>query len=259
MIVVQVVDPTLRRAALRACSREEDVVTGPLTYEAIEFGFPRLVIREHGGGWHPPSPKVRVVDIEPSTLRAWEASRRAMDLPPTRLEHLSGQLSQLIEQRAERRTAVGRALADVSRAAGGRLPLPLTGFARRVMEFPWHYRSLHPVAEVCGSSRGALKARFRRRGLATPTTYLRWFRVLAVASLMSDRTVTVAAAARRLGFTSDGNLCRMLWSVSSMTPTEVRTLTGWRRLLITFTWQHLSADDREAWSTLDDLFRSRAA
>ena len=76
---------------------------------------------------------------------------------------------------------------------------------------------------------------------------------------MSDRTVTVAAAARRLGFTSDGNLCRMLWSVSSMTPTEVRTLTGWRRLLITFTWQHLSADDREAWSTLDDLFRSRAA
>ena len=40
---------------------------------------------------------------------------------------------------------------------------------------------------------------------------------------------------------------------------EVRTVTGWRRLLITFTWQHLSADDLEAWSTLDDLFRNRAA
>ena len=259
MIVVQVVDPTLRRAAQRACSPEEDVVVGALAYEAIEFGFPRLVIREQGVGWRPPSPAAHVVDIEPATLHEWETLRRGMDLPPARLEHLSGRLSRMVEERAERRTAVDRALADVSRAAGARLPLPLRSFGRRVMEFPWYYRSLHQVADACETSRGALKARFRRRGLASPTTYLRWFRVLAVASLMSDRTVTVAAAARRLGFTSDGNLCRMLWSVSSMTPTEVRTVTGWRRLLITFAWQHLAPDDLEAWSTLDDLFRHRAA
>ena len=30
-------------------------------------------------------------------------------------------------------------------------------------------------------SRGALKARFRRRDLPSPSTYLRWFRILAVA------------------------------------------------------------------------------
>ena len=37
------------------------------------------------------------------------------------------------------------------------------------------------VAAACDTSRGALKARFRRRGLPSPSTYLRWFRVFAVA------------------------------------------------------------------------------
>ena len=83
--------------------------------------------------------------------------------------------------------------------------------------------------------------------------------MLALSAHLSDRSVTVAAAARRLGFTSDGNLCRMLWSVTGMTPTEVRTVVAWRRLLIAHAWEYLGPDELEAWAQLDDLFGRHAA
>jgi AraC-like DNA-binding protein len=108
-------------------------------------------------------------------------------------------------------------------------------------------------------SRGALKAKFRRRGLASPHVYLRWFRTLAVAHFLSDRTVTVAGAAQRTGCTSSGNLCRMLGDLCGMTPTEARTIHGWNRLVITFAWHHLGPEALEAWSDLDELFERRAA
>jgi len=127
------------------------------------------------------------------------------------------------------------------------------------MEFSRHYRTLHALAEACGTSRGALKARFRRRDLATPSTFQRWFRIFAVADLLSDPDITVAVAARRLGFTSDGNLCRMLGSVTGMTPTEMRDPAGWRQLLLVFAGRHLGPEDVEGWATLDELFRRRAA
>ena len=259
MIVVQAVEPVLRRAALRAASPEEDVVAGALMHEALEFGFPRLMIRgpEPGGRTVPAG--IPVLDLDARILRVWESERRAMELPPTRTDHLVSRLSAKIAERAVQQQAADRTLGELSRAAGARLPLPLRTFARRIMEFPWRYRSLHALADACGTSRGALKARFRRRGLPTPSTYLRWYRVLAVATHLSDRSITVASAAHRLGFTSDGNLCRMLWSVTGMTPTEARTVNAWRRLVLTHAWQHLSPDALEAWAQLDDLFGNQAA
>ena len=259
MIVVQAVDPTLRRAALRAASPEEDVVAGALVNEAIGFGFPRLVIRGPEVLRRPLPHGVPVLDIDADRLRVWDAERRGLELRPTRTDHLVTRISLLIEEQATRNLAADRALAELSRAAGARLPLSLRSFARRIMEFPWRYRSLHALAEACGTSRGALKARFRRRGLPTPFAYLRWYRVFALSAYLSDRSVTVAAAAHRLGFTSDGNLCRMLWSVTGMTPTEVRTVVGWRKLLIAHGWEYLGPDELEAWSQLDDLFGRRAA
>ena len=125
------------------------------------------------------------------------------------------------------------------------------------MEFPVRYRNLHSVSDACGVTRGALKARFRRRQLASPYTYQRWFRIIAVAHLLADRSVTVAAAARRMGFTSDGNLCRMMGNVCGMTPTELRTVHGWNRLLISFAWLHLTPEALEAWAELE-LFAVRA-
>lgn len=133
-----------------------------------------------------------------------------------------------------------RTLADLSKAAGTPRPAPLRAFGRRILEFPTHYHDLHAMARASHLSRGALKARFRRRGLESPYTYLRWFRMMAVSYLLSDREVTVAQAAYRLGFTSDGNLCRAMVSLTRLTPTEVRTVRGWNRLLIAFAWTYLT-------------------
>ncbi len=104
-----------------------------------------------------------------------------------------------------------------------------------------------------------MKARFRRRGLESPYTYLRWFRVMAVANLLSDHEVTVAQAAYRLGFTSDGNLCRAMVSVTGLRPTDVRTVRGWNHLLITFARTCLTGSSLHAWEGLDELFEQRAA
>ena len=260
MIVVQATDPYLRRAVLRGAHAEEDVVTDArLAVEAIERGFPRLVVRDGEHDWPPVPDGVRRVEVTAERLGRWETERRAVELPPTRLDHFTEKVSVLVEATAADRSWVDVTLSELSRATGRRLPPPLRAFGRRVLEFPSHYTTLHPLADACDTTRGALKARFRRRDLSTPSTYLRWFRLIAVSQLLSDREVTVAEAASRLGFTSDGNLCRTMWNVLEMTPTEARSLRGWNRILITFAWSHLTPDLLEAWSTLDSLFERKSA
>jgi AraC-like DNA-binding protein len=259
MIAVHLADPTLRRAVLRAASPEEDVFDGVVAREAVEFGAPRLLILEEGLRWRGRRDACPVLEIGARRMREWESSRVALELPPTRLGHTTERLRALIGATALRGSAVDRTLAELSRAAGVRLPEPLRSFARRVMEFSHRYRSLHPLAEACTTSRGALKARFRRRGLPSPSIYLRWLRILAVADLLADEKITIATSARRLGFTSDGNLCRALRNLTGMTPTELRQAPGRQRLLLTFAAQHLTPEDLEGWATLDDLFARRAA
>lgn len=260
MIVVQASDRSLRRAVLRAAHHEEDVVADSrIAVEAIERGFPRLVIRDASHDWPPVPHGVRVVRVGESMLERWETERRSADLPPTRIDHLTQKIRTTVEKTAGDRGWVDRSLAELARASGRRLPGPLRSFGRRILEFPSHYTSLHPLADACGTSRGALKARFRRRDLSSPSTYLRWFRLMAVAHVLSDPEVTVAEAASRLGFTSDGNLCRMMANVTDMTPTEVRSSKGWNRLTVTFAWSHLSHEQLEGWSTLDVLFERRIA
>jgi len=179
---------------------------------------------------------------------------------PHASSNLAARLRYVIDEQEHGVSWVDRALADLSKAAGTPLPGPLRAFGRRVLEFPKHYHDLHAMARACHLSRGALKARFRRRGLESPYTYLRWFRVMAVASLLSDREVAVAQAAYRLGFTSDGNLCRAIVSLTGLTPTDVRTVRGWNRLLITFAWTYLTGSSLHAWAGLsDELFEQRAA
>jgi len=260
MIVVQVTDPQIRRAVRRAAHPEEDVIEDArLIPEAVEWGFPRLVVRDHQAPRRALPVGIPVVELDEGTLRRWEAERRAEPLPTTTVDYTTMRLAAIMRQADGGPTWIDHVLADLARASGQRLPSPLSSFGRRILEFPYVYTSLHPVASACRTTRGALKAKFRRRELDSPSTYLRWFRVLAVASLLSDRSLTVAAAARRLGFTSDGNLCRMLAGVAGMTPTEARQLPGWNRLLLTFTWKHLGSDALEAWASMDDLFERRSA
>lgn len=266
MIVGLASDPILRAALRRTAHPEEDVILDDrLAGQALELGFPRAVVYVPEDG-HPLArhiahldPRMSVVAITQATLRSWEADRRSYEVPPQRVQHTADRLRVLIAQHTLGPTWVDRTLADLSRAAGARLPGALRSLGRRVMEFPLHYADLHGIADATGMSRGAVKARFRRRGLPSPAHYVRWFRVFAAAQLLSDRDVTTAQAAHRLGFTTGGNFCRSVKSVSGFTTTEVRTAQGWNRLLLTFVWSSLGRDALEQWATLEDLFERAAA
>ena len=260
MIVVRVHDRVLEAAVKVSAHPEEDVITDHEPgLDALRLGFPRVLVRAGCGLRERPPGSVRVIDLDDVLLARWETERRAEALPAPRLEHLASRLQGLLERSASDRTWADAALADLGRAAGRRLPPPLRTFARRVFELPSRYTTLHDVSGACGLSRGALKARFRRRGLESPYTYLRWFRVMAVAEVLSDPGITVARAAHRLGFTSAGNLCRITASVAETTPTELRTGEGWNRLVVRFASEHLTPGALDGWATLTQLFGRRKA
>jgi AraC-like DNA-binding protein len=266
MIVGLCSDPILRAALRRTAHPEEDVFLDErLVGSALALGSPRVVVYVPEDG-HPLvrrlphlDARVRTVAITQATLRGWEIRRRAFEVPPPRVEHTAALLDQLLARDSGSPTRIDRALADLSRAAGARLPAPLRSVARRVMEFPVYYADLHGLAEVSRMSRGALKARFRRRGLPSPSVYVRWFRVMAASQLLADREVTTIEAAHRLGFTTGGNLCRTITSVTGVTSSELRSVQGWNRLLVTFAWRYLGKDALERWETLNDLFLRDAA
>lgn len=258
MIVARVSDPLLRQAVRGAAHPEEEVVTdAALVTDALQLGFPRLLVRSGSAVRQRPAGRCRVVDLDDALLRRWDAERWSEELPAPRLEYLTGRVRLLVERSSTEGTWVDTAIADLGRAAGVPLPATLRGFARRVLEFPSRYTSLHDLADACDASRGALKARFRRRGLDSPYTYLRWFRLMAASKVLSDREITVAQAAHRLGFTSAGNLCRAIDSIAETTPTELRTVRGWNRLVVRFAWVHLTTDALDAWRDLRDLFGRR--
>lgn len=257
MIVSRVSDPLLQQAVRGAAHPEEEVVADPvLGHEALQLGFPRLLVRSGSALREPAPSSVRLLDLDDTLLRRWETERRAEEIPAPRVEDLVRRLRTLTERSPSERTWADSALADLGRAAGMPLPPTLRAFARRVFEFPSRYTKLHDLAEACGLSRGALKARFRYRGLSSPYTYLRWFRLMAVSEMLSDRDVTVARAAHRLGFTSAGNLCRATAAMAETTPTDLRTVRGWNRLVVRFAWIHLTPEALDAWRDLE-LFRSR--
>jgi len=263
MIIAYVTDPTLRAAIRLAGHPEEDVILSPsLAEEALSSGYPRVVVRSVDGAWPVVLPSERspsVLTLTKATLARWESERHGSSYSGGRAGWLGGRIAMLIEREAADVSWVDRTLGDLGRAAGVPLPPALRGFARRVLEFPSHYDDLSPLADASGVSRGALKARFRRRGLASPSAYLRWFRAMAVAYQLADRSVTVAQVANRLGYTSDGNLCRSMISLTGLTPTEVRTLRGWNRLLISFAWTYLGTEALAGWHGMEDLFLARVA
>ena len=264
MIVANLKDPILRSAVSQAANPDEDVILDPgLALEAMEFGYPRLVIQAAAGDAQHPflalEGNIPTLVLTRTTRARWEAERRTEAPSMTTVHFLAGRLRTLIAQDAVSASWVDRTLGELGRAVGSPLPMGLRAFGRRILEFPSHYNDLSPLAVSCGVTRGALKARFRRRDLPSPYTYLRWFRMIASAYVLSDRRITVAQAATRLGFTSDGNLCRSMMSLTGMTPTEARTFRGWTRLLISFAWTYLGTESREAWDDLEDLFVRRVA
>jgi AraC-like DNA-binding protein len=262
MIIAHLSDPRLLTALRGAAHPEEDVISNrELAADALLLGYPRLIVASEVTAEALPvvGTRVPVLELDAAMLARWEAERRARHVPPPRTDFLVERLTGLLERQATEATWVDRALAELGRAAGAALPLPFRAFARRVLEFPSHYHDLRPMAAACGLTRGALKARFRRRGLPSPYVYVRWLRVMACAQLLADRSVSVARTARRFGYTSAGNLCRTMISLTALTPTEARTPHGWNHLLIAFARAHLDDEAIAAWRDLDALLLRRVA
>ena len=266
MITALLSDPFLRAAVRRAALPEEDVVWGTgLVSAALEHGSPRLLIHVPEER-HPLlrsaerlSPDTPVLSLTRATLRGWEASRRARGVLVGRVEDTAGRLRVEIRHHAAATPRVDDVFRALTRAGGQPLPRGFRGMARRVLEFPSRYTDLHDLADLSDVSRGALKARFRRRGLPSPYTYLRWLRVLAVADALSDPDATTASVAYRLGFTSGGNLCRFVQTTAEMPPSRIRTSAGRAAVLATMAVELLRPELLEGWADLDELFLRRVA
>jgi AraC-like DNA-binding protein len=164
-----------------------------------------------------------------------------------------------MEETAEASEWVEGVFSDLTHTVGRRLPSNLRGFSRRILEFPIRYSSLAEVGQAFGISAGALKARFRRRGLPSPSRYLRWFRLLAAARVLSDPYETTLSASYRLGFASDGNFCRWIQAHSGVTPSALRNWNGRLLLLVRLAEDCLSNGALDEWESFGDLFLRKVA
>lgn len=266
MIVALLSDSFLRATVRKAALPDEDVFWAPEDVrEALDRGFPRLAVHASGES-HPLGPPDRVIPsglpslvLTPPTLRTWERSRRSGGFAVSRIDDHGHRLRRLMHSLSGPIPWVERIFRHLRQLTGGGLPAPLRGLGRRVLEFPSRYEDLHALSDLTGLSRGALKARFRRRDLPSPYTYLRWFRVLAAAHVLGDPDVTTEEAAFRTGLHSSGNLCRYVQEVSGLAPSDLRKASSGTRLVAGFARECLSAGHREGWRRLEDLFLEEAA
>jgi hypothetical protein len=77
---------------------------------------------------------------------------------------------------------------------------------------------------------------------------------MAAAHVLRDPSLTTLRASHRLGFTTDGNFCRSIMTTTGLTPTELRSRTGWLHMTTVFSGTFLGRDALEAWASLDGLF-----
>lgn len=261
-MLLSVRDPVLR-LALERCARPDEAVVCEREWvqTALEHGYARVHVRDDRPGGLPDLRSNRVPELYLSeeTLRAWEDERRKVEVPLPRIDHLARCMATAISEVALEGTWVDRLLAELTRATGAPLPLPLRAFVRHTLELPSRHTDLSAISAAAGLTRGALKARFRRKGLDSPFTYLRWLRALAVAELLADPEITIAAAAQALGFTSDTNMCRMVKVLTGATPGSLRDRGARRRLRVAFVRRHMDREALAGWSDLDRLFRAGRA
>ncbi len=266
MIVAPIEDRALRAVVRRAALPVEDVFHGleEVRY-ALQVGFPRLLICESSEqrdfrSFLPPGRNdIPILALAGPTLRSWEAAWEAQGLAVSPMDDSALRLRSIIRDTARRDTWVDTVFSDLTQTVGRRLPSDFRGFARRILEFPRRYSSLASVGEAVDLSVGALKARFRRRGLPSPSRHLRWFRLLAAARVLSDPDETVLSAAYRLGFASDGNFCRWVRATSGLSPSTLRGWNGRLLVLVRLAEDCLPEGSLDAWEDLGGLFLREVA
>lgn len=266
MILAPLTDPFLQATVRRAALPDEDIFWEEKDIlEALDRGFPRLVVHAADDP-HPVErrldqlrPELPRLTLTSPALRAWEAARRNQGFAVSRVDDHGMRLRQLMQSTVGPLPWVEGVFRDLVRVGGQRLPRGLRGLGRRVMEFPARYDDLGAVAKLTGLSRGALKARFRRRELPSPYTYLRWFRILALAHVFKDPETTTEEAARRVGLHSSGNLCRYVDVLTGMSARALRADDARIRLVTAFSEACFRGVDLAEWSSLEDLFLARVA
>lgn len=266
MIIAPINNVVLRATVRRAALPEEDVLhLSRDVREALQFGFPRLMVCEVGeqkrlwrelGLSHSGPP---VLSLGHADLRDWESAWEVDGLAVSRIDDSALRLRGLMGRAAGESVWVEGIFSDLTEILGRGLPPDLRGFFRRVLEFPSRYASLGDLEEISSLSPGALKARFRRRGLPSPSRYLRWLRVLASARVLSDPGQTTLTAAFRLGFTSDGNFCRWIQATSGLTPSALRVPGGRLPLLLRMTRECLPEGALQKWESMAGLFLRKVA
>ncbi len=266
MILAPVADPVLRAAIRKAALPEEDVFfSRDEVRRAARLGFPRLLVFAPEEGVDPAhfldprGEQPAVLALTRPTLQGWEMARRSTGLAVGRIDDSALRLRVLMRDTAGPAVWVDGLLKDVSRVVGRSLPLEFRGLARRVLEYPARYHDLHALADLTGLSRGALKARFRRRGLPSPARYLRWLRILAASHVLRDPLETTLTTSFRLGFASDGNFCRCVQGTAGTTPSRIRTREGRMALLVRFVEECLDTRCLAGWEELRGLFFREAA
>jgi len=265
MILAFLDDPFLRTVVRRAALPDEDVFWAPDDIlEAARRGFPRLAVSAEADS-HPlgepgeVAAGIPLLRIGDATLRSWRDAHRMVGFAVRRVDDHGRRLRSLMARAARPTDWVNATFRDLSSGAGRPLPPPFRGMGRRVLEFPSRYRDLRSLARLSGITRGALKARFRRRDLPSPYTYLRWFRVLSSVHLLKDEELTTEEAAHRVGLHSSGNFCRYVVDVSGFAPSELRTWVPRMRILTRFVEECLGPTQVEGWAALDELFLEKAA
>jgi len=266
MILAPISDATVRAMVRRAALPEEDVFHRISEVgNAMRFGFPRLLVHA------PEDPFVLngesaagrlgipTLAITHATLRSWEAAWRSQGLAVRRIDDSALRLRSLMRGAAGSSGWVDGVFSDLTRLLGRGLPGEFRGFARRVMEYPSRYNSLTAVCRHLDLSPGAVKAHFRRRGLPSPSTYLRWFRLLSARRLLSDATQTTLKVSFRLGFTSDGNFCRWVQAVSGYPPSALRGPEGGVIILSRLASLGFPEGAMEAWGGMGRFFLREVA
>lgn len=265
MVLAFLTDPFLRAVVRRAALPDEDVFWDPDdVLEAARRGFPRLVVTADAdphslGEPGELAPGIPVLTVGEATLRSWRDAHRMVGFAVRRVDDHGRRLRRLMSRTAGPSPWVNGIFRDLASAAGRSLPPSFRGMGRRVLEFPARYRDLGSLARLSGISRGALKARFRRRDLPSPYTYLRWFRVLSSMHLLDAGELTTEEAAHRVGLHSSGNFCRYVVDVSGFSPSELRTWVPRMRILTRFVEECLGPAQIEGWEALEQLFLEEAA
>jgi AraC-like DNA-binding protein len=261
MILAPIQDPTLRTIVRRAALPEEDVFHREEDVrEALLFGHSRLLvcrseeqdrIRDF---FAPEVSSIPILTLADPTLQSWRRAWASNGMAVSQIDDSALRLRGLMSEAGRTAEWVESVFSDLSQTIGQGLPREFRGFSRRVLESPVRYSTLESLGEAFGLSAGAMKARFRRRGLPSPYLLLSWFRLLAAAQILAEPSETILSASFQMGFTSDGNFCRWVSLTSGLTPSDLREWNGRLLLIVRLAERFLSEEQLGAWKSFGGLF-----